>query len=140
MYFASLTSRFLKNFILIRVQNTNLPTLKICLLSPEQPANIHQLLHFTNTFFTNSLPTFIWSQSGSNRRPPACKADALPAELWPLFNAFFLSLSSHYLLGLSRLELLTPRLSSVCSNQLSYRPLIRQRCPLNRLLSSRFPE
>ncbi len=24
-----------------------------------------------------------WSQSGSNRRPPACKAGALPAELWP---------------------------------------------------------
>ena len=28
-------------------------------------------------------PLFHWSQSGSNRRPPACKADALPAELWP---------------------------------------------------------
>ena len=25
-----------------------------------------------------------WSQPGSNRRPPACKAGALPAELWPL--------------------------------------------------------
>jgi hypothetical protein len=24
-----------------------------------------------------------WSQPGSNRRPPACKAGALPAELWP---------------------------------------------------------
>ena len=24
-----------------------------------------------------------WSQSGSNRRPEACKATALPAELWP---------------------------------------------------------
>src|SRR3546814_4660483 len=24
-----------------------------------------------------------WSQSGSNRRPPACKAGAIPAELWP---------------------------------------------------------
>ena len=24
-----------------------------------------------------------WSLSGSNRRPPACKAGALPAELWP---------------------------------------------------------
>ena len=28
-----------------------------------------------------------WSQSGSNRRPSACKADALPAELWPLKGA-----------------------------------------------------
>ncbi len=25
-----------------------------------------------------------WSQAGSNRRPPACHAGALPAELWPL--------------------------------------------------------
>ena len=25
-----------------------------------------------------------WSQTGSNRRPHACKARALPAELWPL--------------------------------------------------------
>src|SRR5467141_2771915 len=24
-----------------------------------------------------------WSQTGSNRRPHACKARALPAELWP---------------------------------------------------------
>ena len=30
--------------------------------------------------------------------------------------------SPHQLVGLSRFELLTPRLSSVCSNQLSYRP------------------
>src|SRR5215472_18968674 len=28
-----------------------------------------------------------WSQTGSNRRPPACKAGALPAELWPLSYA-----------------------------------------------------
>jgi hypothetical protein len=28
-----------------------------------------------------------WSQSGSNRRPHACKARALPAELWPLSRA-----------------------------------------------------
>ncbi len=25
-----------------------------------------------------------WSQTGSNRRPQACKASALPTELWPL--------------------------------------------------------
>jgi hypothetical protein len=29
-------------------------------------------------------PPIWWSQTGSNRRPPACKAGALPAELWPL--------------------------------------------------------
>ena len=28
-------------------------------------------------------PHVWWSLSGSNRRPPACKAGALPAELWP---------------------------------------------------------
>ena len=28
-------------------------------------------------------PLLLWSQAGSNRRPPACKAGALPAELWP---------------------------------------------------------
>ena len=27
--------------------------------------------------------TIWWSQTGSNRRPHACKARALPAELWP---------------------------------------------------------
>ena len=32
------------------------------------------------------------------------------------------SASGRALVGLSRFELLTPRLSSVCSNQLSYRP------------------
>ena len=36
-------------------------------------------------FSTNdrSTPRYWWSQTGSNRRPPACKAGALPAELWP---------------------------------------------------------
>jgi hypothetical protein len=53
-----------------------------------------------------------WSRSGSNRRHPACKAGALPAELRPRLT----------LVGLDRFELSTPRLSSVCSNQLSYRP------------------
>jgi hypothetical protein len=28
-----------------------------------------------------------WSQTGSNRRPHACKARALPTELWPLIKA-----------------------------------------------------
>ena len=44
------------------------------------------------TLTTNpSVPnlSFWWSQAGSNRRPPACKAGALPAELWPLFAGLF---------------------------------------------------
>ncbi len=53
-----------------------------------------------------------WSQAGSNRRPPACKAGALPAELWPR------------LVGLGRFELPTSPLSGVRSNQLSYRPKV----------------
>jgi hypothetical protein len=75
-----------------------------------------------------------WSQTGSNRRPPACKAGALPAELWPrqmtegrrqttedLLPSVVCSLSSG-LVGLGRLELPTSRLSSARSNQLSYKP------------------
>lgn len=31
--------------------------------------------------------TIWWSQTGSNRRPPACKAGALPTELWPRIAA-----------------------------------------------------
>jgi hypothetical protein len=30
------------------------------------------------------MPPLWWSQTGSNRRPHACKARALPTELWPL--------------------------------------------------------
>ena len=38
--------------------------------------------HFVRS--TASIFDFIWwSQTGSNRRPHACKARALPAELWP---------------------------------------------------------
>ena len=53
-----------------------------------------------------------WRMTGSNRRPPACKAGALPAELIPL-----------WLVGLDGFEPSTPALSRRCSNQLSYRPL-----------------
>ena len=77
-----------------------------------------------------------WSQTGSNRRPPACKAGALPTELWPrrrtddrqrrTGKARFRHLSSVFrrpiLVGLGRLELPTSRLSSARSNQLSYKP------------------
>ena len=91
-----------------------------------------------------------WSQTGSNRRPHACKARALPAELWPQFlrrpacrdgqpvfaQAGYAGHASPFVLrgcatrsrrrsvvGLGRLELPTSRLSSARSNQLSYKPL-----------------
>ena len=62
-----------------------------------------------------------WSVRGSNPRPPACKAGALPAELTPQ-NLLGLPVTPPDTVGLERFELSTPRLSSVCSNQLSYRP------------------
>ena len=69
-----------------------------------------------------------WSQTGSNRRPHACKARALPAELWPRTRRRMLTLNERHMrsikvVGLGRLELPTSRLSSARSNQLSYKPL-----------------
>jgi hypothetical protein len=87
-----------------------------------------------------------WSQTGSNRRPPACKAGALPTELWPRSERHPAMIQSdpskrrqaqraaveapaavnppgpERLVGLGRLELPTSRLSGVRSNHLSYRP------------------
>src|ERR1700704_7193727 len=90
-----------------------------------------------------------WSQTGSNRRPHACKARALPAELWPRTRRRMLHVAlivrspslalrrsslrsrrpaepeaaeQRRLVGLGRLELPTSRLSSARSNQLSYKP------------------
>ena len=58
--------------------------------------------------------------TGSNRRPPACKAGALPAELIPQTISLQTALSE--MVGLVGLEPTTPALSRRCSNQLSYRP------------------
>jgi hypothetical protein len=89
-------------------------------------------------FLTDEIQTRFkpdwWSQTGSNRRPPACKAGALPAELWPqksISLAFNLrpaakprssEVGQRRLVGLGRFELPTSRLSSARSNQLSYKP------------------
>src|SRR5579871_94694 len=61
--------------------------------------------------------------TGSNRRPPACKAGALPAELIPPGIG-----TNHWrnLVGLVGLEPTTPALSRRCSNQLSYRPMSKR--------------
>ena len=84
-----------------------------------------------------------WSQTGSNRRPQACKASALPTELWPRelwswskrcttarrrpntsgpSRACGPPARHEHVVGLGRFELPTSRLSSARSNQLSYRP------------------
>ena len=65
--------------------------------------------------WTSRRSTEWWSQTGSNRRPPACKAGALPAELWPRRG-------TREMVGLGRLERPTSPLSGVRSNHLSYRP------------------
>ncbi len=65
-----------------------------------------------------------WSLSGSNRRPPACKAGALPAELRPRPRraaGTFLPPALR-LVGRGGVEPPTSRLSGVRSNHLSYRP------------------
>ena len=75
-----------------------------------------------------------WSRTGSNRRPEACKATALPTELRPPCaeapggKSPRQRVASHpkpegrRMVGLGRFELPTSRLSSARSNQLSYRP------------------
>jgi hypothetical protein len=65
-----------------------------------------------------------WSQTGSNRRPPACKAGALPTELWPRIPGPKLRCTqgAGRMVGLGRLERPTSPLSGVRSNHLSYRP------------------
>ena len=72
--------------------------------------------------------------TGSNRRPPACKAGALPAELIPLKKQCAVEIcdaatrvatpktNMALMVGLVGLEPTTPALSRRCSNQLSYRP------------------
>ena len=49
-----------------------------------------------------------------------------------LRRAAFASIRERRLVGLSRFELLTPRLSSVCSNQLSYRPQVSTRAVVSK--------
>ena len=84
-----------------------------------------------------------WRRSDSNRRPPACKAGALPLSYAPAgedansstqagqqrhlrattpYTREEPNFAQQNLVGQGGLEPPTPRLSSVCSNQLSYWP------------------
>ena len=81
-------------------------------------------LNFRHRAVSATLSIKWWSQGGSNSRPPACKAGALPAELWP----------HRMMVGLGGLEPPTSPLSGVRSNHLSYRPGYQQ----NDLLNNQF--
>ena len=68
-----------------------------------------------------------WSRSGSNRRPEACKATALPTELRPRVSISSIGASpcaawQQRMVGPERVERSTSRLSGVRSNHLSYEP------------------
>jgi hypothetical protein len=81
-----------------------------------------------DVLFAHGCDETWWSQPGSNRRPQACKASALPTELWPRFRRLRTPnpptgpARAGRVVGLGRFELPTSRLSSARSNQLSYRP------------------
>ena len=60
-----------------------------------------------------------WRRTGLNRRPPACKAGALPLSYAPSPEGHSQQKS---MVGPGRFELPTSRLSSARSNQLSYEP------------------
>ncbi len=50
--------------------------------------NKYKVVSTTHSTGCFALADDWWSQGGSNSRPPACKAGALPAELWPRDNVF----------------------------------------------------
>ena len=86
--------------------------------STRYPSDLHYL---PATTIPRPLNTSSWwRRTGSNRRPPACKAGALPAELRPHQCMTTAWPCGRGLVGQGGLEPPTPRLSSVCSNQLSY--------------------
>ena len=100
------------------------------------------MLWFANLRVFLHLVLRWWRMTGSNRRPPACKAGALPAELIPLKTAYASLLDTLHsaamrrhlapslsrfvrsVVGLAGFEPATPALSRRCSNRLSYRPTI----------------
>ena len=105
-----------------RADTTSVPSLEPLMTTTQQTLNAKHRKILKNW----------WSQSGSNRRPLACKASALPAELWPLnrisrkqsraTSRQFVCLVTLKVVGLGGLEPPTSPLSGVCSSHLSYRP------------------
>jgi hypothetical protein len=98
-----------RSLILFTCQRSHIrPRADICFLS-------HGYLLAGSLLVTVRHPSSWWRRTGSNRRPHACKARALPTELRPHGEG-----SGGTVVGQGRLELPTSRLSSARSNQLSY--------------------
>ena len=97
----------------IRIRNSNKSSLYDVIQNRHRTEVLCKLVFLRTT--SHPLNTIWWSRTGSNRRPPACKAGALPAELRPL--------EGDEMVGLGGLEPPTSRLSSARSNQLSYKPV-----------------
>ena len=82
-----------------------------------RPNDLHRTRHYAISMLVASLTAVdrgspsCWDQS-TFAKTTADRPVGLPAE----------ALIRRRLVGLTRFELVTPRLSSVCSNQLSYRP------------------
>ena len=90
-----------------------------------QTLSLHDTARPAQPFGWRAQPA--WRRTGSNRRPPACKAGALPTELRPHNRTRHADQNTpnqtekgQAVVGQGGLEPPTPRLSSVCSNQLSY--------------------
>ena len=74
----------------VPMDNSSLHDVRMNVLSPERPRSGTGKTRFSSPDKDiGSTPSQWWSQTGSNRRPPACKAGALPAELWPLLEMPF---------------------------------------------------
>lgn len=70
----------------LRMRNPNKSSLHDVIKNRRQAWPAANLFH-ANDLPAASTPTKCWwSRTGSNRRPPACKAGALPAELRPLMS------------------------------------------------------
>ena len=110
-----------RSLILFTCQRSHIrPRADICFLSLRISCAVSLLV--TKGHYSSLCPSSWWRRTGSNRRPHACKARALPTELRPHGEG-----SGGTVVGQGRLELPTSRLSSACFA--SMRSSVRSRPP-----------